>query len=55
MTLICITDKSLDIFKTVLNCELDKLCDWFAANLLSVNVKKTNCIISENWSSKIYH
>ena len=24
---------SLDIITTVLNCELDKLCVWFAANL----------------------
>ena len=40
-----IKGKSLDIITTVLNCELYKLCDWFAANLLSLNVKKTNNII----------
>ena len=28
-----------------INCELDKLSDWFKANKLSLNLKKTNYII----------
>ena len=49
-TNIFIIDKSLYIITTVLNCELDKLRDWFAANLLSLNVKRTNYIILGNRS-----
>ena len=47
-TNIFIKGKYLDIFTAVLNCELDKLCDWFATDMLSLNVKKTNCIIFGN-------
>ena len=47
-TNIFIKGKSLVIITTVLNCKLDKLCDWFAANLLSLNVKRTNYIIYGN-------
>ena len=39
---ICIKGKSLSIITAALNCELDELCDWFAVNLLSLNVKQTN-------------
>ena len=33
-TNIFIKGKTLDIITTVLNCELDKPCDWCAANPL---------------------
>ena len=48
-TNIVIKRKSLDIIPSVLNFELDKLCDLFAANLLLLNVKQTNYIIFGNW------
>jgi len=35
------------LFKTA-NFELDKLFDWFNANLLSLNIKKTNYILFTN-------
>ena len=40
MTLIfVIKGKSLDIITTVLNCELDKLYDWFDIIPLTLDVK----------------
>lgn len=35
---IFIKGQSVDVITTVLNSELVKLCDWFVANLLSLNV-----------------
>ena len=47
---IFIKGKFLDIITAVLNWEFDKLCDSFSVSLLSLNVKKTNYIISGNRS-----
>jgi hypothetical protein len=44
-TNIFIRGKSLDTLAKILNIELEKLCLWFSANLLSLNVKKTNYVI----------
>ena len=37
---IFIKGKSLDIIKTEIKCKLDKVFQWFASNLLSLNVKR---------------
>ena len=38
---------------TAVNGELEKLTDWFKANKLSLNVKKTNYILFASEKSKL--
>ena len=39
------------LFGTV-NCELEKICEWFRANKLSLNVTKTNYTLFHKHSTK---
>ena len=39
------------LFGTV-NCELEKICEWFRANKLTLNVRKTNCTLFHKNSTK---
>ena len=39
------SDNDLSRLNQNINSELDKLADWFKANKLTVNLKKSNCII----------
>jgi len=39
-----ISGKNLTSLVSIINSELDKINTWFCANLLSLNVKKTNYI-----------
>ena len=43
-----IKGRNLDSLTTVLNSELEIITDWFCANLLSLNIKKTNYILFGN-------
>ena len=36
----------------MVNCELQKICDWFRANKLSLNVTKTNYTLFHKNSTK---
>ena len=40
-----ISGKNFKILYNTLNDELKKVVDWLSANKLSLNVKKTHCII----------
>ena len=39
------------LFGTV-NCELEKICEWFRANKLTLNVRKTNYTLFHKNSTK---
>ena len=39
------SDKDFSNLIQKVNCELNKLSDWFKANKLSINIKKTNYIV----------
>ena len=41
------TDKNLKSSESVLNIELQKVCDWLNANKLTINAKKYNIVIFE--------
>ena len=43
-----ISGKNLTSIISTINTELDKINTWFCANLLSLNVKKTNYILFAN-------
>ena len=45
--------KNLKILYNTLNDELKKVVDWLSANKLSLNVKKTHCIIFRSYKKKI--
>ena len=38
-------DKDLKSLESVINIELQKVCDWLNANKLTINVKKSNFVI----------
>jgi len=44
-TSILFSGKDIDLTCHTLNTELNKLCDWFAVNKLSLNIEKTNYMI----------
>lgn len=47
-TNIYIDGPDLNNLNVIINEEMDKLCTWFTANKLSLNVKKTNYIVFHN-------
>jgi len=47
-TNIFISGQSLELITETANNELDKISSWFSANLLSLNIKKTNYILFGN-------
>ena len=47
-TNIFISGKKLDDIKLLINCELENISVWFCANLLSLNIKKTNYMLFGN-------
>jgi hypothetical protein len=47
-TNIFINGSNLENLTSTANCELKKISDWFSANLLSLNIKKTNYLIFGN-------
>ncbi len=47
-TNIFISGSNLRELTSVLNSELEVISDWFSANLLSLNIKKTNYILFGN-------
>lgn len=47
-TNIFISGKNLNNITTIINAELILITNWFSANLLSLNVKKTNYILFGN-------
>ena len=48
-----ISVKNFKILYNTLNDELKKVVDWLSANKLSLNVKKTHCIIFMSYKKKI--
>ena len=46
-------DKSLKSLETIVNCERIKVAAWLIANKLSLNIKKTNCIIFHPYQKRI--
>ena len=44
-TSIFFSHKDIDYLSTILNSELAKISDWLKANKLSLNLKKTKCIV----------
>ena len=44
-TNIFLRHSDLNILQSMSNVELDKLSEWFKSNRLSLNIKKTNCIL----------
>ena len=52
-TNLIISGKNLKILFNTLNDELKKVVDWLSANKLSLNVKKTHCIIFRLYKKKI--
>ena len=52
-------DKHIDTLHITATTELNKFCDWFSANKLSLNVNKTNYMIFNNsrsirWDKDVY-
>ena len=44
-TTLLFTSKSISNLNTIINTELNKVCDWLKTNKLSINVSKTNYIV----------
>ena len=52
-TSILYSNKNLKPLELEVNVELNKLCEWLTANKLTLNAKKSNYVIFQNYRKKL--